>query len=499
MSSHGLTTTEANQRLKTFGPNLYRPIASKSNLIEFFNNFADPLVILLIIIAFISFFLGEPINGLIIGLMVFLSVTLNFYQEHRASQAAQKLLSKVALTVTVIRDGKNLKIPSHDLVPGDLVVLNAGDMVTADMELVDSLHCHVNQSALTGESLPVEKDVKTDKKLLAGTSLTSGTAQAIVEKTGANTEFSHIVASLSKADDHNDFTEGVHAFSQTLVKIILVLVSLIFLTSALFKNDLFTSFSFAIAVAVGLTPEFLPMILSVTMTKGASLLAKKGIVVKKLVAIPAFGSMDILCTDKTGTLTEDKIKLVKYTDINGAVSPEVLRYAYINSALESGIENPLDQAIRTYRHLNIEAYIKLDELPFDFDRRTLSVLVKHQGKVLLISKGAPESLKSVCSLTPKKRQQLVSEHHRLSRAGFRVLAVAVKTMPDKTTKITYSDLKGSNFVGFTSFLDPVKTNIKSALDSLEAIGVTLKVISGDNELVCKKICADAGIPNTGFY
>lgn len=508
MNSKGLTTTAAARLLLQFGPNVYHPVKTKSDVAEFFNNFTDPLVIILLVIALISFFMGEPVNGLIIGFMVGLSVTLNFYQEHRANQAAQKLLNQVALTATVIRDGQTATIPSDRLVPGDWVSLNAGDMVTADMRLVESLHCYVNQSALTGESLPVAKDLTHDQSLLAGTSLTSGSATAVVEATGSNTQFSHLVASLAKADDANDFTLGIRAFSRTLVKLILILVALIFLVSALFKHDLFTSFSFAIAVAVGLTPEFLPMIMSVTMTKGAALLAHKGIIVKKLVAIPAFGSMDLLCTDKTGTLTEDKIKLVKYIDLNNRPSDIVLKHAYINSALETGIENPLDQAIKAYRHLDIKAYQKLDELPFDFDRRQLSLLVKNQGQPILITKGAPESLQRSCTrlldngkevkLTPAHRKQINALYRQLSQDGYRVLAVSAKTMPAGTKRIRYPDLQASTFLGFTAFLDPVKARIKSALNSLEAIGVGLKVISGDNELVCKKICSEAGIPFTGI-
>lgn len=506
-SARGLSTKQAKENLKQYGLNTFTTTKKKSDLIEYLNNFTDPMVLVLIIIAVVSYLIGETINGLIITCMVFLSVTLNFIEEHRAGKAAQKVSQKVALISTVMRDDRAIDIQATKLVPGDVLVLNAGDLLPADALVIESKHFFCNQGVLTGESFPVEKNL--GDTLFAGTSVTTGTATAVITKTGLKTEFSHVVSALSQSEVMNDFTLGIHAFSQMLIKVIFVLVVAIFILSVFFKHtEILTAFTFAIAVAVGLTPEFLPMILSVTMAKGAVILAKKGIIVKKLVAIPAFGSMDVLCTDKTGTLTEDKIHLVTYTDIHGRSSQPVLFHAYLNSALESGITNPLDNAIKAYKHLDISQYQKIDEIPFDFERRKLSLVVDHHGHHLMVTKGAPETIIEGCTylesndkrikITPAYKERLTTEYQRLSKAGFRVLAISIKELPTTRRRFTVADEANSTFLGFTSFLDPVKPNIKAAIDSLEGIGIEMKVISGDNELVCQKICADADINVKGI-
>jgi P-type Mg2+ transporter len=515
----GLSSTKIKRLTQLHGPNSFTVSKKTSPLIEYLNNFKEPLILVLIAIAIISYVMGETINGVIITAMVFLSVTLNFIQEHRAGLAAQKLQEKVALRVTVIRDGKEQDIAASKLVPGDLLVLNAGDLIPADARVLEAKDLFINQGPLTGESFPVEKspDPPTSPQtaitsisnlLFAGTSVTTGSGRALVIKTGMQTEFSHIVSALSKADTMNDFSQGIRSFSRLLVRWILAFVLIIFFVSALFKHDLFTSFSFAIAVAVSLTPEFLPMVMSVTMAQGALLLSKKGIIVKKLVAIPAFGSMDILCTDKTGTLTQDNIQLVTYTDIHGRSSDAVLRYAYINSFLETGINNPLDEAIKAYKHISLKNVKKIDEIPFDFNRRRLSIAVQMDGQQLLITKGAPETVIPLATyletaekkvrITAAHRRRLEAEYQRLSRQGFRVLAVATKELPRVDRPFTVKDETDVIFVGFTAFLDPVKSGIKEAIDSLEAIGIEIKVISGDNELVCEKTCHDADIEVKGI-
>jgi P-type Mg2+ transporter len=518
VTNSGLTQVSAHERLAHYGHNTFTTAKKNVPILEYLKHFNDPLIIVLLFIAIISYIMGEHANSIIISSMILLSVTLNFIQEHRASKAAEKLQEKVALLVSVLRDGKELEIPATKLVPGDILVLNAGDLIPADARVLLARDLFINQSSLTGESFPAEKNPAVPdthhnnlagltNMLFAGTSVTTGSGQALVVKTGMQTEFSHIITSLAKADSGNDFTFGVHRFSRMLVKWIMAFVVIIFAVSALFNHGLFTSFSFAIAVAVSLTPEFLPMIMSVTMGQGALILAKKGIIVKKLVAIPAFGSMDILCTDKTGTLTQDKIKLVTYTDLHGHSSDKVLTYAYINSSFESGINNPMDEAVKAYKHLNIKEYKKIDEIPFDFNRRRLSIVVKKNTHQLMITKGSPETILEACTsievgekrikLNAPYKSRITNEYHRLSQQGFRVLAVSIKELPPTERRFTIKDEHDSTFIGFISFLDPVKSHIKAAIDSLEAIGIEIKVISGDNELVCQKTCIDADITIKG--
>lgn len=515
----GLSHAAVLEARRRYGPNSFTTVKYQSNLVEFLNNFTDPLVIVLVIIALISFFSGQTLNGSIIAIMVFLSTLLNFLEEHRAHQSAQKLLAKVAHTVTVRRDGQIQTLPSLQLVPGDLMLLNAGDLISADARLISANHLFINQSALTGESFPVAKTTATAStspspstnnptKLFAGTSVVSGEGEAVVTGTGLQTQYSHIMTAITQSATPNSFQAGIHQFSRFLVWLILTLVALIFGLSLFAQHSFFTSFSFAIAVAVGLTPEFLPMVMSVTMTKGALLMAKKGIIVKKLSAIPAFGSMDLLCTDKTGTLTEDRIRLVTCTDLHGRHSPLVLKYAFLNSYFQSGITNPMDAAIIDVQPTaNPHQYQKLDELPFDFDRRLLSVLIKSPKKTLIITKGSPENLIAHANsiyldhqaqpLTPAYVKRLRHEYQRLSQIGYRVLALSFKSLNSPLTHLHPQDEQQLTFLGFISFLDPVKPKIKSALDALGAVGIQVKVISGDNDLVCRKICTDAGIDIKG--
>jgi P-type Mg2+ transporter len=504
--SDGLSIKESETRSQLSGPNLVLTHPHMHPLLELFKDFKNPLVAILLGISLISFSMGETINAIIVLVMILMSVILNFYQEFQATKAAEKLQDKVALYANVIRGGQETQIKAKSLTIGDIIILNAGDMIPADARILEAKDCFVNQSSLTGESFPVEKypDLINKKAeditdminlVFSGTSVVTGTAKAVVFQIGVQTQLGSIIKDLNIAEDDNDFTRGVQVFSAFITKVIMVLVVIVFGVNYFIHHDFFSSFSFAIAVAVGLTPEFLPMILSVTMSRGAMNMAKKGVIVKKLTAIPTFGSMDVLCTDKTGTLTCDKIQLVKYVDPKGIDSDEVLTYSYLNSTHQTGISNPLDEAVKNYKKIDVSGFEKIDEIPFDFERKKMSVVVEEGDKRLLITKGAPEEVFDSCH---GEHADALKEYHLLSAQGFRVIAVAVKEVGNSRHTYTKEDEKEMALMGFTAFLDPVKPNIKKAIDALEDIGIEMKVITGDNELVAEKICRDADIKSKGI-
>lgn len=514
----GLNEADVLEKLKRDGPNQIKVNRRSHIVIEFLKNFKNPLILVLLAIVVISFILGDTLNGLIVLLMLFLSVGLNFYQEHKANNVSEKLQEKVALTATVIREGKEQDVKASLLCVGDILVLNAGDLIPADAMLFETKDFFVNQSTLTGEAFPVEKRETTPEKkdgeisnltnvIFSGTSVATGTAKAVIIAIGIDTEFGKIAVDLGQSEQENNFTQGINNFSFFILRIIIVFVLFIFVVNALIKHNILESLTFAIAVAVGLTPEFLPMIMTVAMSKGAVLMAKKGVIVKKLTAIPSFGSMNILCTDKTGTITEDEIKLVKCIDIDGNDSTHVLELAYVNSSLQTGITNPLDQAILNYHKIDIGAYKKIDEIPFDFTRRRMSVVVENQGERLMIIKGAPESLLvqsdfllnngNLVKFDDANKNQFISQYQKLSSEGFRVLALAMKPVNDIKPVYSKEDETQLTLIGFTAFLDPVKQNAREAIDELEKIGIEVKVVTGDNELVTQKACEEAGIEVKG--
>jgi len=517
--SKGLSQVEAERRLKRDGFNVLKAEPKTHILIQYLSRFKDPLVVILIVVAGISYLMGELIDASIVLVMVFLSATLNFIQEYKASSAAAKLQKRLSNKSMVWRDGKSVEIASSHICVGDVLSLNAGDLIPADCRIIEAKDCHVNQSALTGESMPVDKTSDpVDSKhsglndltniLFAGTSLVTGTAKAVVLATGSQTEFGKIATDLSSKKEDNDFTQGVKKFSLMILRIIIIFVVIIFMINSLVKGDILQSLAFSVAVAVGLTPEFLPMIMSVTMGKGSLRMAKKGVIVKKLTAIPTLGSMDVLCTDKTGTLTQDKIQLVRCIDVTGADSANVLLHAYLNSSFQTGITNPLDEAVIHHQKLDIKDYKKVDEIPFDFVRKKMSVVVEHKGQDIIITKGAPEEVLKVCSciehdnachpITVAKRLKYVQMYDELSQQGFRVLAVACKLLDTKSKPYTKDDESDLRLLGFVAFLDPAKTDARSALDELEALGIEIKIITGDNELVAAKICADVDVKVKGL-
>ncbi len=506
-SAGGLKKTEAAKRLKVFGKNVLVEEKKHSIFLDFLVQFRNPMVLILAFAAVVSFIFGQAVDGIIILFIIFFSTVLNVFQERKASHAAQKLKEGLKTRVVVIREGKKIEIKLEEVVPGDLIFLNAGDLVPADARIIEAKDFFVNQSALTGESFPVEKNnlaLQNDQASLnelvnivfCGTNVVTGTAVAIAVKTGRETEFGKIAHSLNQQEETTEFTEGINKFSHLILKTTFIIVMAIFLFNIVLKKDVLESFLFAIAVAVGLTPELLPMILSVNMSTGSMRMAKKGVIVKKLVAIPEFGSMDVLCTDKTGTLTQDKIALVKYTDVTGADSKEVLLNAYLNSVYQTGITNPMDEAVKKYRHLDIAAFKKIDEIPFDFLRKRMSVVVEKDGQRTLICKGAPEEIFAQCveAGTLRVAEKVYAD---LSGEGYRVVAIAIKQVDQGRHVYEIGDETGLTLLGFIAFLDPPKTDVRDVVRKLENAGVKIKIITGDNELVTQKICRELGIPVHG--
>jgi Mg2+-importing ATPase len=505
---HGLSEKEARQRIKDLGANIFLPKKKSSRIKDLLHHFKSPLVILLVIATALSYTFGEPFNATIILVMIITSVLIDYYQENDARNAGEKLKQTIKTKVIAIRDGLEKEIFIEELCLGDIILLNAGKIVPADARIINSKDFFVNQSSLTGESFPSEKisdpvriaspDLQSLNNIIfLGSSVISGSCKAIVIKTGIQTEFGKIAETLIQRDEDSDFSHGLRNFGYLIMKVTVVLVLFIFLVNALLKHDIIESFLFSIAIAVGLTPELLPMIMSISMAKGSLQMAKKGVIVKHLPAIPNFGSMEVLCTDKTGTITEDKIKLIKYVDLNGALSEQVFELAYLNSFYQTGIKNPLDDAILSFKKIDITGNNKVDEIPFDFYRKRMSVVFQKNQDIIIICKGAPEEILKSCTISQEWKRMAQTQYDALSSDGFRVLAIAIKHIEHK---LRYSKMDESNltFVGFIAFLDPPKEDVYKVIHDLASIGVEVKIITGDNHLVTLKICSEIGLPVKGL-
>src|ERR1700730_320646 len=460
----GRSITEARLRLSKIGPN--EPVSSRgtSGLVQILLLFINPLAIILLVASAISAAVGQVLNASIIALMVLLSAALNFVQTYRSQRAVERIRKEVAPTATVLRDGNWTEIPRREVVPGDVFRLTAGDLVPADACLFRVRDLHVQQAALTGESLPVEKeaidlqaisqDTSDDHKVFLGTSVVSGTGTALVMATGKNTTFGDIATRLATKPPETEFERGTRQFGLLIMKTTILLVLFVLLVSVVLHRDFLESLLFAVALAVSLTPEFLPMITTVTLGQGAVHMARKKVIVKHLEAMQNFGSIDVLCSDKTGTLTSGEMALDQHLDPFGNPSERVFLLAYLNSLHETGVSNPLDQAIKQSRssnpldaavlqhdHPDIHAYRKIDEIPFDFERRRVSIVVEHEGERLLITKGAPESVLPVCSayelngqqysLDADSRARAEATYRELCAKGFRMVAVAYVTVPQQ--------------------------------------------------------------------
>jgi P-type Mg2+ transporter len=514
----GLTDGEARHRLVEYGDNILVKEKKFSALVEFASKLKSPLIIILFVAAAVSAYFGQTVNAGIIFFMILASAVLDFFEEHSAGQAVKRLMEAVKATAMVRRADKDREINVAQICPGDILVLNSGDLVPADARIVLAKDFFVNQSALTGESMPSEKKehllkgenslAGLDNIVFAGTNVVSGSSYAVVINTGGHTEFGKIALSLARPDEKSEFEDGVTHFGFFIMKVVFFLVLFIFLFNALIHHKILESFMFSVAVAVGLTPELLPMIMSITMARGAVKMAKRGAIVKKLSAIPNFGSMDILCTDKTGTLTEGKIALVKYVDSSGNNSEKVLEYAFLNSFNQTGIENPLDKAVIDFRKIDISRFTKIDEIPFDFFRKRMSVVVQEAAERFLITKGAPEEIFSCCStfsyngnthlFTAEERARANKYYEDLSAEGYRVLGLAIKKVDFGKTVYEKEDEADLEFRGFIAFLDPPKAGLKDVLPELENSGIEIKLITGDNEFVARKICDEIGLPVKGL-
>lgn len=514
----GLSDKEAKARLLRFGFNTIIDKKERPIILEFLSHFKNPLVIILLVVTIISAYFGETTNAIIIGIMIVLSVTLDFFEEHHAGRAASKLKDKVRAMAVVLRDGGRKELKTSSIVLGDVICLSAGSLVPADARIIESKELFVNQSSLTGESFPAEKHRQVIKQkgldlpafsnlVFLGTSVVSGSATAVVIKTGKDTEFGKIADKLIKPAEKSEFEIGVSRFGYFTMKVIIFLVLFIFLFNSLINHNIIDSFMFAIAVAVGVTPELLPMIMSITMARGSLNMSKKGVIVKRLAAIPNFGSMDVLCTDKTGTLTEDKIELVTYTDINGDNDERLLLYTYLNSYYQTGVKNPLDEAVMNFKKVAINGYKKVDEIPFDFFRRVMSVVVDGSQERLLIAKGAPEEIfkrVNTCQVGRQEKKftktienKAFKYYQKLSEEGYRVLAVGIKPVAKSVRAYNKQDEFDLELLGFVAFLDPPKKGLKEVLEELQNVGVEIKVITGDNELVANKICREVGLEVKG--
>lgn len=499
----GLSTNDARLLLDRYGPNTFEIRQRRTSLQEIAKLFANPLVLILLIAAVLSAALGEVANAVIIFVIISLNVALNFRQISRSRQAMEALRAQVDIAATCLRDGKPTAVPHAEIVPGDVVLLNAGNVVPADGRLAQANELFVNESALTGESIPVEKHPGDDPAaLLAGTSVMSGTGTMVVSVTGHGTAFGKLAAELAAKQPETEFERGTRRFALLITRMVLILVLFVLVVNVVLGRSVLESFLFAIALAIGLTPELLPMITSVTLAHGAMRMAKRQVLVKHLPAMQNLGSMDVLCSDKTGTLTEGAIVLERSVDATGAETPEVLRLGAINSAFESGLASPLDEAVLAAARPDVGVK-KIDELPFDFERRRVSVVADQpDGKRRLIAKGAPESILPVCSayssgtaslpLTPEALEQAQQTFEQLSRDGYRVLAVASREI-DERSNYTLRDEADLTFGGFLAFLDPAKTDAGDAIRALEADGVRVVILTGDNDLVARKVCNDIGM------
>ncbi len=510
----GLSIKEAEHRLDEYGPNELVHLKRLGFCADMFRRFKSPLVVQLFIIALVSGLIGELKSTIIVGAMILLSVGLSYILDHRSNRAVEALGKRVQSRTFVLRDGEEVEVRMSEIVPGDIVLLHAGSIIPADLRLITAKDFFVGESALTGESLPVEKtatasDTQVDSPIelsnacFLGTSVTSGTARGVVLNTGSRTLFGAISDRLGETREETNFDRGVRSFTWLMIRFMVVMVCSVFFIVGMTKGNWLEALLFGLSIAVGLTPEMLPMIVTVNLAKGALTMAKKKVIVKQLQSIQNLGAIDILCTDKTGTLTQDRVVLERHVDILGHTSEEVLDYAYLNSYFQTGLRNLIDRVVIEYADLDTEQCRLVDELPFDFQRRRMSVIVEYEGHHVLICKGAVEEIYSCCTryqiddevypLIDMIRADLFEDVEELNRDGFRVLGIAYREFPRDTTVFTVEDECELTLIGYIAFFDPPKVSAMEAISLLEGAGVNVKVLTGDNGLVTKKICKDVGL------
>lgn len=510
-SSSGLAEVEASERLVTTGPNTLRPHRQSGDLGLLIHQFTNPIVLILVFATLVSIVASDIVDALIILAIILASGLLGFLQERSATHAVAALLAQVAVTVEVRRDGGIVTIPIEQVVPGDIVVINAGDVISGDGRVLGADALLVDEAALTGEAFPVEKTpsqlpVETSlsrrtNSVFMGSHVVSGSGTVVVAATGAATELGHISSELGRRTQPTGFERGITSFGYLLVRATTVLVVTIFIVNLLLQRPFIESLLFSLALAVGLTPQLLPAIVSVSLATGARRMAQEQVIVKRLDAIEDFGGMNVLCTDKTGTITEGTISLVSALDASGAPSDRVWQLAWLNAKLQTGYTNPLDAAILRSRSFDDDHFERLAELPYDFDRKRLSVLVRDGGESILITKGALAQVVAGCTWTesghgfdvPDSDRAVIEEQFkRLSKEGFRVLGVATRSLRQATT-CAMSDEQDLTFAGFLVFSDPPKAEAPEAIAELAELGISVRIITGDNRLVAAHAGSSVGL------
>ena len=514
-AKEGLTGKEARQRLARYGSNRLEPAKRSDVLTLLLAQFKSPLILILLFATALSFFLGSPVDAFIILTIVLVSGLLGFWQERSATNAVEKLLAIVRVNAAVLRDGGRKDIPVEEIVPGDIVILSAGDLVPGDGVVQESKDLFVDEAMLTGETFPVEKAVavlpaetplaQRTNALWMGTHVVSGSAKALVVGTGKETEFGKVSERLKLRPQETDFERGIRQFGYFLMEVTLVLVVAIFAINVYLARPVLDSFLFSLALAVGLTPQLLPAIISINLAHGAKRMAQAKVIVKRLASIENFGSMNVICSDKTGTLTEGIVRLQSALDAEGTASEKVLLHAYLNAFYETGYANPIDQAIRTHRSFDLSGYSKADEIPYDFLRKRLSILVTHQETHLMVTKGALANVLAVCSAveTPggaivdiaAVRDRIQQRFEQFCSQGRRTLGVAYRNV-GTASRITKEHEAGMTFLGFLVLFDPPKPNIVETIARLKSLGVSLKIITGDNHLVAGNLSQQMGLSKT---
>ena len=520
-SKDGLQPADAEGRLKQYGPNTISAQKQATALRVLLRQFKSPLVLILIFAAIVSGVVGEWIDASIVLAIVLGSSILGFVQEYSASNAVEKLRSQVTIKTNLLRGGQTQSLPSEQVVPGDVVLLSAGSLIPADGIVLEANDFFVNQAVLTGETFPVEKQPATvaanaslaqrTNSVFMGTSVGSGTARALIVQTGMSTAFGQVAERLKLRPPETEFERGIRHFGNLLTEVMLVMVAIVLAVNLFLAKPLLDSLLFALALAVGLTPELLPAIISITLSHGAQQMAKRGVIVRRMNSIENFGSMDVLCTDKTGTLTEGVVSLDGAFDTQGQQSQPVLRFAQLNAHFQTGLNNPLDDAIQAAAlkaGLDISADKKVDEIPYDFVRKRLSVVTANaQGVRTLITKGALDNILSICTtiqsgdaahpLDDAAKADIEKRYSDWSEKGFRVLGLATKTMEGRSEAYSRTDENGLTFSGFLLFFDPPKADVQQVIVDLLKRGVQLKIITGDNEKVARHVAEAVKLPLQG--
>lgn len=507
MQESGLTSREALSRLTHNGPNTLAERKEPSIIVRFLQKLSNPLIALLLFAAMVSAFLGQTSDFLIIIVITVVSICLDVYQEASAVGAAEKLRRRVSITATVTRDGARKEIPLRDIVVGDMVSVSVGDIIPADCTLISSKDLLIDESTLTGESYPREKE-PIDKKnsLFMGTNVITGEGTAIVTATGSSTELGKISTHLVAPRPMTDFERGINGFGILLMRTAIIVSIFVFGAHMLLAHDLWSSLLFVLALAIGFAPELLPMVITINLSRGAMQMSKHGVIVKSLPSIENFGSMDILATDKTGTLTENNIILEKYDDFRGEKSEKVLQYGYLGSIFQSGFHGPMEDAILSHKEAAEHGFTRINVIPFDFFRKRVSVVVAKNSLRLLITKGAPEEIIKLSTsyerfgkkvkITPAIRTKLMANVDAYGKEGLRVLGVAYKPVGRKKE---FSDRDETNliFLGYMAFLDPAKKTAEESILRLTRHNIAIKILTGDSDVVTEKICKDIKLPVAG--